>query len=178
MHRWLGRTRILVVGLMITATGCARQRRNHEPFPIDGLRFFATAQLTGSAADSLLVQVTARNDGTAPRTLSSGICGDPLVIRTYHGADSRGRQATPAWDSELWRRATAPPNEVCVAMAVLQMVSPGDSAHVGALALPLRVMLGDSLPAGRYRVTARLNSSGGRAGEIEGGAVEFRVPPT
>jgi hypothetical protein len=42
----------------------------------------------------------------------------------------------------------------------------------------MRVILGDSLPAGEYRLTARLNSNHWAAGEIESGTIELRVPPT
>lgn len=168
---------MFLLGVAIVTASCSRRALDHEPFPVADLRLFATARLTGSA-DSVLVRVAARNEAKAQRTLARGICGDQLVLRVYRSGDARRQPRAPVWDSALWRRATEPADRVCLAMAVLQVVPPGDSTAVAALALPLRAVLGDSLPAGRYQMTARLTGSGWQAGEVDAGGVELHAPPT
>jgi hypothetical protein len=107
------------------------------------------------------------------------MCGDQLVARIYRVADARPHgRADPVWDSAAWHRATDPPHQVCPATALAQWLAPGDSAAVGALLLPSRIVLDDSLPPGRYRVTARLSGSGWRAGELDAGQADFHSPPT
>ena len=166
------RLRLLALGLALVTASCGRRAQNRPAtFSTDGLHFFAAARLTGGA-DSLLVSVTARNDAGAERALQSGVCGDALVLRVYREPAVRRRHPAPVWDSAIWRRATDPPNRVCLPVAVLQVLAPGDSTAVAGLALPVRVVLGDSLPAARYRLTAQLH------GEWEAGTVELRAPPT
>ncbi len=162
---------------MLAATACTKRVTYYRSPPITGLQFFSTAELTGPVADSLLVRVSARNDARVRRVLESGICGYPLVVRMYRLTDAAGRRATAVWDSGVWERARQRPDEVCLALAVHVMMSPGDSAAVASLVLPVQAVLGDSLPPGRYRLTAQLNSSGGSAGEINAGVIELRSPP-
>jgi len=172
MLRSTERLQLLAFGLALVTASCGRRARDHRaPFPTDGLRFFAAARLTGGA-DSVLVSVTARNDAGVRRVLQSGICGDPLVLRVYREPVPRRRPLAPAWDSALWRRATDPPNQVCLPVAVLKVLAPGDSTAVAGLAFPVRALLGDSLPAARYRLTAQFH------GELEAGTIELRAPPT
>ena len=173
MLRYTARLELLSLGLALGAASCARQPRDHKYSATGGLRFVAAARLTG-AGDSVLVSVKARNDAGRERVLHLGGCGEPLVLRAYPEAGAHRRLA-PAWDSALWRRATEPahPDQVCSAGAVLRILAPGDSTTVATLAIAVRAVLGDSLPAGRYHVTV---PSG--AGELEAGTVELRAPPT
>lgn len=163
---------LLLIGLVFVTAGCSRRARDHgEPFPTEGLRFFAAAHLTGGA-DSVLVSVTARNDAGAQRVVESNICGDPLVVRVYREPGPRRGPTAPAWDSALWRRATNPPNPVCLPVAAVTVLAPGDSAAVAAVAFPVRAVLGDSLPVARYRLAAEFH------GELEAGTMELRPPST
>ena len=166
------RLRLVAVGLALATASCGHRARGHgDPFQTEGLRFFAAARLTGRA-DSVFVTITARNDAGVQRALQGGTCGDPFVLRASPEPVPRRRPPAPVWDSALWRRATDPPNQVCLAVAVLQLVAPRDSTPVAGLAIPVRSVLGDSLPDGRYRLTAQFH------GALEAGTIELRTPPT
>ena len=162
----------LVLALALAVASCVHNARDQDPFRTDGLSFFAAARLTG-VGDSVVVTVTARNDARAQRVLVRSFCGDPLVLRAYPAA-SRRRLPAPAWDSALWRHATdaSHPNLGCPG-ELLQVVKPSDSMAVARLAVPVRAVLGDSLPAGPYRL---ITPAYGR--ELEAGSVELRVPTT
>jgi len=171
MHRSAARLQLVVVGLALVTASCARRTHNSAAtFTTDGLRFFAAARLTGGT-DSLLVSISARNDAGAQRVLTSGICGDAFVLRVYREPVPR-RRPDPVWDSALWRRATDPPNRVCLPVGVLKSLAPGDSTAVAGLALPVRAVLGDSLPAARYRLRAEYYE------KLDAGILELRTPPT
>ena len=175
---------LLAAGL---APGCRRRTTYYEPLTIEGLRFFAASELAG---DSLAAHVMARNDAAVERRIAGGsaggTCGDALRLRAY-AAGATGRRArgdAPRWDSELWRRATTTRysqdgyEEVCIESGVW-LLAPGDSVRVGTLSVPVRAILGDSLPPGRYRLTVRLNNSAARAGELPAGDVELmRASPS
>ncbi len=177
MNRVFARAALSASILILAAAACTKRVTYYQSPPITGLRFFSTAELTGPVADSLRVRVSARNDARVRRVLESGICGYPLVLRVYRLTDASGRRATAVWDSGVWERARQRPDEVCLALAVQVRMSPGDSAALAVLVLPVQAVLGDSLPPGRYRLTAQLNSSGGSAGEISAGVIELRAPP-
>jgi hypothetical protein len=170
MHRAAARFRLLGIGIALATAGCGRPAHNAPAtFTSDGLRFFAAARVNREA-DSLLISVTARNDAATQRVIQGGMCGDPLVLRVYREPVPR-RHPSPAWDSGLWRRETDPPNRVCLPVAILQVLAPGDSTAVAALTVPVRAVLGDSLPATRYRVRAEYH------GTLDAGIVELHPPP-
>ena len=168
------KTACLVALLALVTASCGRKVTYYKPPPVDGLRLFAISRITGGARDSLYVRVSARNDAKEQRRLESGVCGDPLTIRVYRGAASR--RSTPIWDSDRWRRATDPPNQVCISVAIVRILHAGTSDDVAAFAIPVRAVLGDTVPGGRYRLTAVLNSSGAQAGEVPAGTIDLRVP--
>lgn len=171
MHGRTTRLQLLAFGVALATASCGRRAHNYPAtFTTDGLRFFAAARLIGGT-DSLLVSIAARNDAGAQRALQGGICGDSFVLRVYREPVTR-RRPDPVWDSGVWRRATDPPNRVCLPVGVLQVLAPGDSTAVAGLALPVRAVLGDSLPPGRYRLKAEYH------GTVDAGSVELRAPPT
>jgi hypothetical protein len=53
---------------------------------------------------------------------------------------------------------------------------PGHSA-AAAVKVPVRDVLGDSLPPGQYRVEARLTGNAWKAGWLPAGEVPLRLPP-
>ena len=53
------------------------------------------------------------------------------------------------------------------------MTFPPGATYTSVLKVPIREILGDSLPSGRYRVTARLMSDGGDGRKLDAGDVEF-----
>lgn len=160
---------------ILLVAGCHRVSYYKSP-PIDGLRFFATADLFRRTDDSIVVRVSTQNRASRERSLEGGICSDPLTLRLHPVSGVRRKQAR--WDSSAWRRATRSPQEVCLALLVRRLIPPGSSSQVAVFTLPVRAILGDSLPLGRYRFTAQLNSSGWSAGEIDAGILEIPPPLT
>lgn len=178
--RWLGLACCLAVG-------CTRGD-HYRPRPIGGVRFFAMTKLNRGAADTLWVSVSAHNRGRRPREIESGGCVDALVVRAV---SSDPRPVT--WDSHAWRQAEVAQrnarrdtivggrpvlSEVCLPTLSVRLLAPRDSGHIAALAVPVRAVLGDSLPPGRYRIQTRLGGNGWEAGYLVAGEVELRAPPT
>jgi hypothetical protein len=60
--------------------------------------------------------------------------------------------------------------EACVA-SLLVMTFPPGALQTSVLKVPVREILGDSLPSGHYRVTARLNGHGGDGRKLDAGDV-------
>ena len=185
--RFLGRAGGWGVVVVLTLA-CGTSRHDRPLAPISGVRFVATAELTGLAGDTLRVLLSAHNRSTRPRRIDAGGgCGDALVLRAW----APGARA-PAWDSGVWRQEQAarlaarrdttsdgrPVVYACAPVAFLVELPPGGSGPVTALAIPVRAVLGDSLRAGRYRIDARLGGNGWQAGYIAAGDVELRPPPT
>ena len=82
------------------------------------------------------------------------------------------------WDYGAWTRSLSPPR-VCLLYLVQFTLAPGDSFTAGEFlrSVGVRAVLGDSLPAGRYRVTAAVGVSGHSSGEIPAGTIDLRPPP-
>ncbi len=181
VHRWYSLSCCLA-GLV--ALGCGR-REYHRPEPVDGVRFFAASSLDPRSDGTLLVRVSAHNRSRRPRRIDAGgSCADGVVVRAIPIGSS-----TATWDSGAWRRAqaarlaarrdTTPDGRpiqygTCLLDQLVIELAPGDSAHVASLAVPVREVLGDSLPPGRYRIRARLTGNGWQAGELGAGEVELR----
>lgn len=179
-----------LIAVLITATsGCGRRAEPYMGQPIDGLRFGARAEAAGSTRDTLVVRIWARNAGRRERSLMwSARFGDGLVVRITPSGGASSRHAV--WDSgerasaayrEKTRGDTTPDGRQMPILAydimVRRVLAPGDSADVVSLSVPVRAVLGDSLPAGRYRLTARGAGNVWEAGELRAGEVELRVQP-
>lgn len=63
-----------------------------------------------------------------------------------------------------------PIEQVCVASMVAMTFRPG-GISTAVLKVPVREILGDSLPSGRYRVTARLVTGGGDGRTLDAGEI-------
>ena len=163
---------IALAVVSVALGGCWRRSKYYQPPPVDGLKFFAVSYLKGAANDSVFVRVSVRNDASAARRIEGGICGDQVTVRLYRGMSGK----SPAWDSSAWRRATDPPNTVCLAVAVMYSLRAGQAIDIGIITLPTRAILGDTLAAGVYRVGAFANNSTAQAGETKAGVVELRAP--
>ena len=171
----------------VLATGCGPGDYYRSP-PIGGVRFFANAGLTGGVGETLRVQVSAHNRGRRLRQIDAGGCGDALLVRVTSPVKSGA-----AWDSKVWREAeisalnarrdTTPKGRpiiygACAPVAITRELAPHDSGAIAAVTIPVRAVLGDSLPPGRYRIETRLFGNGWKAGQLTAGEVELRLPPT
>lgn len=145
-------------------------RTNQEPFrpPIDGVRFVARAKLV--PGDSLLeVRVRAVNTGRAIRTLEFGNCSMNV------GVSSVGLTPARKWEYVVWAKSRR-----CLEYQATRDLAPGDSVSPSDYTrrVPIRAILGDSLPPGRYRITARVNANGRSSEHIEVGEFELGSPGT
>jgi hypothetical protein len=137
------------------------------------VRFAARAELV-SPGDSLVeVRVVAVNTARAVRTVEWGNCSMDVRV------SSVGRTPTRQWEYVAWANSRRPPL-VCLLYLATRDLAPGDSISPGDYMrrLPIRLILGDSLPPGRYRVTARVGANGRSSGDLEAGEFELRSPPT
>jgi hypothetical protein len=187
--------------LAAATLGCARRA---EPFMgerIDGVRFSAHARLVGARRDTIVVRIRARNASREARKLTWYAGGDEMTLRV---APLRGGfEQRVRWDSgerqrvadeararrdtlearEWARRDTtgARLREVIIAtnapaIMVRRTVSPGDSAVVATMVIPVRAILGDSLRPGWYRLTVRGNGNVWSAGPLRAADLELRLP--
>ena len=168
------RVLLLLVAAPALALACRRRLTYAPPSPrIDGVRFAAQAAVV-SPGDSLLeVRVRAVNTARAVRMLEWGNCSMDVRVSSVGGTPAR------SWEYVAWANARRPPL-VCLLYLASRDLAPGDSIAPGDYfrRLPVRVILGDSLPPGRYRVTARVGANGRSSGDVAGGEVELRAPPT
>ena len=154
-----------------------------EPLRVEDVRSTARSALVGFNLDTLRVDVTVLNTAKTPRALVLSPCGgNPLTIRVQR--DDR------IWESAAWEREkahTPTPHDsagkvieevfICSAM-MMRELPPGRSVLAYSSSTPVREVLGDSLPPGRYQIRAifSLNRRGIKG--IPAGEVELRVPPT
>ena len=135
---------------------------------MDGIRFVGHAKLL-TPGDSLLeVRVRAVNTGRTIRTLEFGNCSMTVDV------SSIGLTPARKWESVAWTKALRPRRE-CLNYQATRDLAPGDSVSPSDFLrrVPIRAILGDSLPPGRYRITARVTANGRPSGNLESGVVEI-----
>ena len=114
--------------------------------------------------------VTLRNPSTRTVALTYGACN--VMVRLYHTAD---RSGSPAWRSELRRFPGPPPiGYACPLPLLMSYLAPGDTLRF-PLSFPMYEVMWDSLPAGRYYVSAVATVSGGDASSSGGGKAVTRT---
>lgn len=107
----------------------------------DGIRYAADTRILESFPVQLQTTVTLTNTTSAPQTLEiPGGC--PVLLRAYTTAERTGE---PAWDQSR--------DIVCTQQVMIARLGPGESEEVTGRA-SARDVLGDSLPNGRYYLTA------------------------
>ncbi|MEO8580063.1 MAG: hypothetical protein ABI469_07435 [Gemmatimonadales bacterium] len=188
LHSRARRFAVLCV-LLLSPVAClhgksyrARHERSHA---LDGVKIHAEARLTGPANDSLVVRILATNSSDERRyfTIGGGCAsaGANVIVRVTQGS----RQGdSGAWRDVLRAAAVArrPPlprveglvmEDVCTASAIVAWIPLHDSATLSSVTYPGRVILGDSLPSGRYGIRARMRGEAWPAGEKPAGSVIF-----
>ena len=164
------RGRVAATLAMIAVTGCHRNSINDEigkTLSADGVRFAAEANIPPDKPDTvfLAIKATNRSDGYRSVMLSSqGRCGPSVAFATGRGKTTR-----------VWRfehpRTQLPAGyvEVCIASARAVHFGRGGSVYTFRTAVPVRAILGDSLPPGLYRAVI-----GGDA-QLRGGYVTSEI---
>lgn len=146
----------LLLALAI-ASGCSRPEHPAQPeFPlsrqgapvIEGdLQYHADTAIMESFPVQLAATVTAENIGSRPAALEFPD-GCAVLLRAYRTPERTG---TPAWDQE---------RETFCTMAIQRFtINPGESRQF-TVRTDARQILGDSLPNGRYFLTAVLRKAG------------------
>ena len=136
---------------MFTATGCHRHSLQDEVAKAgssEGVRFTAEASIPSNKPDTVFLGVKATNQSGGYRSVMishAGQCGMSVAFATGRG------KATRVWRLESPVK-TLPPGiaEGCLGGGAIQL-GPGASVYNFRAAVPVRAILGDSLPAGRYR---------------------------
>jgi len=176
---------IVAATATFTTVGCHHREYEARATSIRGMRFSAKSSFRNGNTDSLLVEVTAENRSGQQRLLTGGSCGNPydgLTVFVISVAQPKRVWSTTAWQAaRRARRATKPTvasnvpvlEDVCADIAFATGIKPGGSTPAGVAIVPVRDILGDSLPAGRYRIEALVNGSAWKAGRIPAGAVEL-----
>ena len=150
----LARSPRILLGLLPLALGCQQHLASKaRRLPIDGIRFVGHATLTH--ADSLEVRVRAVNTSRAIRTLEFSDCALNVGVASVAPGPTR------KWEYVTWASARRPRMR-CLDYQGLRDLAPGDSVSPSDYRrrLAVHTILGDSLPPGRYRITARVAANG------------------
>lgn len=158
--------------LLLAATlACAACAPAPAPAPQDGapggssssyqgpLRFQASTAVLRSFPAQLSTTVTATNTSNQAQTVEMpGGC--TVLLRAYRTPERTG---APAWDQQ---RDTA-----CTLQLLVEQYAPGQSRQYHGRATAVEI-LGDSLPNGRYYLTALLRPAGGTV-EVPAGEADL-----
>ena len=157
--------RLALVGYLLGACGYFRPRTPPEPEAVD---FRAQAEVVAPGDSLVRVRVVAFNGGSLTWTLELGPCSMNIRVMSL--------DAIHAWDFERWRIATNP-KAACVGYRAPYVLAPGGTVASSELerVVRMRDVLGDSLPAGRYRVITFVSFSNQPATEVAAGEVELRA---
>ena len=149
----------------------------------EDIRSVARSALVGPNLDTLRVEVTVLNTAKNPRDLLTSACyGNPLVVRVQNGG--RIWQSSD-WEGEKRREPVRhdsagnviPLVSICSA-GILRQLPPGRSVIAYSSSTPVRAILGDSLPPGRYQIRASFSLDERSVRRIPAGDVELLMPST
>jgi hypothetical protein len=133
------------------------------------VRFVARASVLAPDDTLLEVRVRAVNAGRAIRTVEFGNCSMNVGVSTV------GLTAARKWEYVVWATSRRP-QIPCLPYQATRDLAPGDSVSPTDFMrrIPIRAILGDSLPPGRYRITARVTVNGRPSDNLVSGELELR----
>jgi hypothetical protein len=135
---------------------------------LSAIEWTAESRVDGIGPRILHVVVTLRNAGARTVAMNYGACN--VSVWLYRTPD---QTSPPAWRSEL-RQAPEidpPTTYACPAILIGSQLPPGDTLRFPVW-FPMYEVMGDSLPAGRYHVSAMVQLRGGRGFESRGAEVQ------
>jgi hypothetical protein len=167
----------------MSIVGCHHGTSESEALRLDEVRSTARSALVGLNRDTIRVDVTVLNTATTPRALRTWVCVEnSLVIKIQK--DGR------IWGSAEWERGRArqavarnsvgkdiPIVYACSTVAVRQLL-PGRSVLAYSNSVPVREVLGDSLPSGHYEIKAFFSLNRRSIEGVPAGEIELHAPPT
>lgn len=160
--------RLALVGCcLLGACTYFRPRTPAEPESVD---FSARTEFIAPGDSLMRVRVVASNSGSLTWTLELGPCSMNIRMAALSASPTR------EWDLERWRIAVNP-KAACVGYRAPHVLAPGGTVASSELERIVRVrdVLGDSLPAGRYRVTVSVSFSNQPPTQVAAGEVELRA---
>ena len=173
------RARILRLVLFVSIasalfSGCHRHYYGYPMLNTDGYRYRAGGAIVGPNRDTLRVAVVVANESNQQRMIPLSHC--PLwanIVQARVTASGR------SWNSEAYERrqhvvprdSTGKPMLEACAASLLVMSFPPGASYTSVLKVPVREIVGVSLPSGRYKVIARLISNGGDGRKLDAGEV-------
>ncbi len=161
---------------VLTSTACHRANSSDEMLSIQDFRYSARSAVVGPALDTLRVEVTVVNGSRKERFISVKEC-PPFM----HPVKAVLRMESKAWSSEVseihkkpqyFDSTGKPIPQICLADLPGFTFPPGGS-YTYVLKVPVAEVLGDSLPPGRYRVSAQLRLNGYLTRKLSAGDVEL-----
>ena len=169
-------TRSLTIAILACAVvlGCHR-RRYYEAPKLVGVSFEAYSAFRGPSLDTVGISSRMVTTEDAPPTLQWGACGPTAKFERVSGDSRQHRQ----WSSYEWQQAEARKHGMvfaCLAMLSQGPITPEMKQNRLAFSVATKDVLGDSLPAGRYKITLQLPVVGSQP--IPAGFLELRSPPT
>lgn len=178
---WRPTVRRISLGLFAVLSGIACHRYTYGPEPLktDGFRYSVGSDVVGAALDTLRVAVVVVNGSREERSISVPTCPPRLnpvnAILRAQGKEwssetlelSKYRQYLDSTDRQI--------EQVCMGGLLSMIFRPGGS-HTYVLKVPVLEVLGDSLPDGRYRVTAQLRLNGHLTRRFAAADVELAAP--
>lgn len=177
MHRsWLT---LLAFLSPLSFIGCHRASYTPDLLRTGGFRYRAGSAVVGAELDTLRVAVVAVNDSRQQRAI---VVSSPCA--PFNRVAASVRASAREWDSEIWHPPKQPPDHDSSGIPIFNgcslmvlWISPGASKTF-VLAVPVVEVLGDSLPRGRYRITARVRVNGQLVRGLDAGDVELSSPET
>jgi hypothetical protein len=144
---------------MFAATGCHHNSFNDEIRQSgcsEGVQLIAEATIARDKPDTVFLAIRATNRSSGFRSVEIsqvGKCGTSVAFATGRG------KATRVWRLES-PPVKQPPGvaEVCAGSVRMVGFGPGSSVYSFRAAVPVRTILGDSLPPGLYRAVIGADS--------------------
>jgi hypothetical protein len=160
--------------LFFFAVGCNRRGRNHDA-RLEGVNVSGETVLLGSRKDTLSIRITTANTLPEPRTLTYMRC--PFVTTRVTSVEQTQGRPVHTWDyaTMLDPQVNEPHTGIGCSSVATFTLPPHTSVLDTFLTIPVSRVLADSLPAGRYRVTATPGLMGLRDGRVDAGVVDLRV---
>jgi hypothetical protein len=177
MHR--SRSTLLPFSSALLFVSCHHPASNTLEFlRTEGFRYRAGSAVVGAASDTLRIAVVAVNGSPDERAI---VISSPCA--PFNRVAASVRASAREWDSDTWLPAKQPASHDSIGRPIffgcsmmVMGISPGTS-RTFVLVIPVSEVLGDSLPRGRYRITARVRINGELVRGLEAGEVELSSPP-
>jgi hypothetical protein len=176
MFLWRNPTASVLCSVLVIACHHRNEAIAHS---LEGVEFRAHARVSGTTLDTLAIDIVAANRSRREKILEFSPCGFRPRVSLYRIGEKKS-----AWDMDRWQESDAPSpvsqfriERVCITSLMVMSLPAGATASLGAITLPLRVVFGDSLATGLYRITSMPGPINYRGKRLDAGTVDLRRPP-